>query len=107
MLSSADLTQMRNDVLDMMSDHDVSVIIRRGATTLAAQTVRLERLKRATTEPDSGRAEEAVASVTIVGSTSLDIERGDRFNAFGYVYEVTAIRPNTQIGVMAEAVIKQ
>lgn len=108
MLNSTDLAQMQADLQEVIGDHPQSIVIRRGNDTLAAQTVRVERTGTGRgNNAQSPTAKEAQARITVAGDVNLDIQIGDRFNALGFLYEVVALRPNSQIGVMAEAEIKQ
>ena len=43
MLTTSDWARMAADLEDIRGDHSASIVIRRGATTLAAQTVRIAR----------------------------------------------------------------
>lgn len=108
MLSAADWAAMQADLLAVRGDNAVSITIRRGATTLAAQTVRIARLGGAQTAASAGsaRAQEARGRVVVMGATTLDIQPGDRFNdAAGELYQVVLVRPNRRAAVMAEAEI--
>ena len=108
MLSTADLAKMKADVLDVIGDHSASITIRRGNTTLAAQTVRVERVGRSgSQQKDAAASDQTESRMVVVGDEDLDIALGDRFNALGFLCEVTAVHPNTQIGTQAEAVVIQ
>lgn len=109
MLSAADWAEMRADLLAIRGDNPVSITIRRGATTLAAQTVRIARTGgggSAVGSAGSARAQESRGRVIVMGATTLDIQPGDRFNdAAGELYQVVIVRPNRRAAVMAEAEI--
>jgi hypothetical protein len=104
MLSAADWTAMAADLAAVRGDNPVSITLRRGATTVTAQTVRVAR-----TGTGGGRAaggngtEEYRGGVVILGATTLDIQVQDRFTIAGVVYRVTIVRPNRRAGVIAEA----
>jgi hypothetical protein len=102
MLSSGDLTQMQSDNLSIIDDNDTSIVIRRGANTLAAQTVRVAR-KSAGSKTDSLGAQENKARVIVAGDTSFDVQPDDRFTNDGILYRVTFVLPNKTAGVVAEA----
>ena len=103
-MSIANWAQMATDVARVRGDNEVSVVFRRGDSTLSAQSVRVERIASAAAERDSTGAQQAVGRVHVLGGTDLDIEPGDRFNdGNGVLYEVVLVRPNQLAGVMAEA----
>lgn len=101
MLTSDDLSQMRADLLSVRDDNDVSIVIRRGETTLAAQTVRGARTGSGGPRSSPG-GQEARGGVVVLGSTGLDIQSGDRFTIGGVLYRVIFIRPNRTVATMAE-----
>ena len=80
-----------------------NITIRRGASTLSSQNVRISRPQSPrNTSGDGGRAMRQ--SVLITGGTELDIAVADRFNdQHGVLYEVVFVRPNRQIDTVAEA----
>ena len=102
MLSAADYTAMAADLAAVRGDNPVSITLRRGATTVAAQTVRVARTSSAG-RASGNRSEEHRGGVVILGSTTLDIQVQDRFTIAGAMYRVTIVRPNRRAGVMAEA----
>ncbi|MCP4426760.1 MAG: hypothetical protein GY803_19890 [Chloroflexi bacterium] len=108
MLNAIDLAKMKADLSDVISDNSASIVIRRGETTLAAQTVRVERggIGRSN-KRDAAHAEQTESRITVAGGVDLDIALGDRFNAHGFLYEATAVHPNTQMGKLAEAILVQ
>lgn len=104
MLTAADLARMRADLAEIVADRSVSVILRRGATTLPAQTVRVERANsRYSRLQNSASSEETRMDIVIVGSTTLDVQKDDRFTVDGVAYRVTSVRPNGMAGIQAEA----
>lgn len=102
MIGADDLSQMRADLLSMRDDGDVSVSFRRGETVLAAQTIRVARTGGGTRLQSSG-GQESRGQVVIMGTTTLDIQSGDRFTVSGILYRVIFIRPNRTAATMAEA----
>lgn len=106
MLTSADWTQMAVDLAEVRTDNAVSVAIRRAGSTLTAQTVRVAKMP-TLARAAGGEVEQAQQSVVVLGTTSLDIQPGDRFNAGGVLYEVVAVRPNRRAGTVAEATAVQ
>ena len=108
MLTAADLVKMQADVLEVISDHSVSIIIRRGDSALAAQSVRVERTGGgASAQKSAANSDQTESRISIVGGIGLNIAIEDRFTIGGFLYEVTAVSPNSQIGVQAEAVLIQ
>jgi hypothetical protein len=103
MLNSDDWTQMASDLVDIRDDNVVSVVLRRGSSSLDAQSVRVARSGARGGARSSEGAEEQRGQVLVAGDTSLDIEVGDRFTYGGILYRVTFVRPNQRAGIMAEA----
>jgi hypothetical protein len=102
MLTSGDLTQMQSDRLSIIEDNEVSIVIRRGNSTLSAQTVRIAKTGSGR-ELDTLGGQESRGSVIVVGDTSFDVQPDDRFTSDGILYRVTFVRPNELAGVVAEA----
>lgn len=91
-------------IAQVVADNSQSITLRRGATTLAAQSVRIARVGGSGRTAQSAEAQESKGRVVIVGSTSLDIEPGDRFtDSAGVLYTVVIVRPNRRAAVIAEA----
>lgn len=109
LLSTADYVRMQSELADVRDDNALSITIRRGASTLAAQTVRIARAGTASGQrADVGTLEEAQQRVVVLGGITLDIRPGDRFNDLaGVLYEVVAVRPNRRAAIMAEAKVIQ
>lgn len=102
LLESGDWARMGADLQDVRDDRAVSITIRREAAVLAAQTVRIARVSPGRIS-DAGAMEEAHMRVVVLGAAALDIQKGDRFNAEGLLYEVDSVRPNRAAATMAEA----
>lgn len=102
-LTGADLAEMQADMLAIRSDREESIVIRRGATTLTAQTVRIARLS-GNTRRDTGAMEVSTQDVVVLGAVNLNIQKDDRFNdTAGNLYVVDFVRPNRTVATMAEA----
>ena len=104
MLTEADRARMEADMLEIRNDRPAVIAIRRGTATLPAQTVRIARggnIQAGTSDADAVQA--AVGAVIVVGDKTLDIQPGDRFTTGGALYEVTALHPNRDRGVQAQA----
>jgi len=103
-VTAADLAEMQVDMLDIRSDRAESITVRRGATTLAAQIVRIARLGGGNARRDTGAMEVSTQAVVVLGAVDLDIQKDDRFNdTAGNLYVVDFVRPNRTVATMAEA----
>lgn len=105
MLNLADWARMQADLAAVRDDNAVSVVIRRGSTTLNAQSVRIAQMGPGS--PNVGDVEASISTVTILGGTTLDIAVGDRFTVSGALYEVMAVAPNVRAAVRAWARLVQ
>lgn len=103
MIESGDWTQMQGDLDDMIGDNRISITLRRGESSLAAQDVRLVRVGGRASQVSGSGTSAARAAVIVYGFASLDIQRKDRFTHNGSLYEVTFIRPSRLVGTVAEA----
>lgn len=103
LLTAADKAQMICDLAEVVADRPVSITIRRGSSSLDAQTVRVARLGQGQGRAQqSEAAEEQRAAVVVVGSTTFDVQVDDRFNAGGILYQVTFVRPHQDAAIIAE-----
>lgn len=98
-----DNTELAAALSEVRADNATSITIRRGATTLAAQSVRIAQAGRQAAREATGELEAAMLEMTILGATNLDIALADRFTVSGLLYEVMAIAPNKAAGVRARA----
>lgn len=103
MMSAADWAAMASDLAEVRADNAVSVALRRGGTTLAAQSVRVAKLGAGRDAQVGNEAEQSRQWVVVLGDVALDVQPGDRFTSGGVLYEVTAVRPNRRAATMAEA----
>lgn len=103
MIGADDLTQMRADMAEVRGDNDASIVLRRGTTTVAAQTVRVARKNRGGRFNQSGQAQESRGEVIVSGAIDLDIQVEDRFNLGGVLYRVVFVQPNRMMSTVAEA----
>lgn len=84
------------------------IVIARGATTLAAQPVRIVRpggVGRNVVATDGTSS--AQSAVEVVGLPALDIRRGDQFVVDGMTYQVVSVQPQRQISTVAQARLLQ
>jgi hypothetical protein len=104
MLNADDLARMQADLTAVRQDRPAAVVIRRGQTTLAAQTVRIARQGGQANPRDSAGGKEVRGKVVVLGGVDFDVQPEDRFNdAGGTLYRVTYVRPNRLVAVVAEA----
>ena len=104
MLTDADRAYMTAGLRAIRDDRPVSIVIRRGSTTLAAQTVRIARGGNVQAgSVDVAGVQGAIVPVVVVGDAALNIRPQDRFTVGGILYEVTAIHPNRDHGTQAQA----
>ena len=100
---TVDWAQIRTDLLAVRDSNAVSLVLRRGSTTLTAQTVRVERLGLQSRQAGSAAGQQNTTGVVVMGDTTLDIQIGDRFTSSSVLYEVKFVRPNRRAATMAEA----
>ena len=102
LMTSEDWAAMNADLMAIRGDNPVSIEIRRGSSTLAAQTVRVAGRKFRADTFDSAGGEQVVGTATLLGDTTLDIQVADRFSVDGVLYEVHFIEGNRVAGVRAQ-----
>jgi len=102
-----DWAKMQDDLVAIRDDNVVSVVLRRGATMLAAQPIRIAQAGRQSAQLVMGELEARLLEVTILGSATLNIEPGDRFTVDGVLFEVTVVAPNRHAGIRARAKMVQ
>ena len=107
MLNSDDLAQMRADLLTVRDDHAVSIVIRRGTTTLAAQTVRVAQAGSRRQWSKSGQAKESNSNLLVLGDVNFDVQPEDRFTLSGLLYKVIHVQPNEMAATTAEAEVAE
>lgn len=108
MLDAGDLLKMRADLAEIIGDNSSSIVLLRHGATRPAQTVRVEqRGRQGSRRLETPSAEESRSSIVVAGDTTLDIQKDDTFTLNGQLYRVVFVRPNTQMGVQAEAELVQ
>lgn len=107
MLSNADRAMMQAAMAAIRNDRPVTIAIRRGTATLAAQVVRVAKSRGMPGNPDGGGMEAATTAINVLGDTALDIKPADRFTVAGLLYQVVNVHPNRDSAVMAEAILVQ
>lgn len=105
MLSGADWAQMRTELIEVRGDNSQSITIRRGGSTLAAQTVRIAaRGNSEAKRMDRGGIAQNERVVVVSGDIDFDVQIDDRFNdGNGDLYEVFFVSPNRRASVQAQA----
>jgi hypothetical protein len=86
-------TVRTGDVTREIADDLVSIVVLRGATSLAAQSVRLLIPGAQGAELTSAGGEEARADLIVLGTSSLNIQRDDRFLVGTQLYRVIYVAP--------------
>lgn len=110
MFSLGELAAMTDTVAETLgpdSGLGASIVLYRGAVTLAAQDVRLVRPGGQTRNVATDGTESEQADMFVVGLPDLDIRARDRFALDGRVYEVNGVHPLRQIDTVASVRIVQ
>jgi hypothetical protein len=98
-----DWTQAAADLAVVRGDNQISLTLRRGSTTLAAQSARIAQ-KGAGSETQGIGTRASGGRVVVLFGTTGNVQVGDRFNdAAGVLYEVVYVRTNRRAAVTAEA----
>ena len=87
--------------------NEVSLSIRRGTGTLAAQDMRIEYAGSRGARLQSDAARTATQAVFILGEHDMDIQPEDRLTYEGHLIKVVFIQLNRQFGTIAEGVIEE
>lgn len=81
------------DVLREIGDDPVSLVLIRGVTNLAAQTVRLLIPSASGSASGSEGGTEAKADLIVLGTSAFNVQRGDQFLVSGHLYRVIYVAP--------------
>lgn len=101
-------TVRAGDVSREIADDPTSIAIMRGGSDLSAQTVRLLLPRRQPREAGSAGGEEATADLMVLGTSSFDVQRSDRFFVNSELYEVIYVAPEQpSSGERVEAYCRQ
>ena len=87
--------------------NEVSLAIRRGATTLSAQDMRIESAGLKSYRLQSDAARSSQQAVVILGEHDMDIQIDDRLTHEGHFIRVVFIQLNRQFGTIAEGVVEE
>ena len=82
--------------------HNLSIVVRRGETTLPAQRVAMKQNSMAR-EPRTESAQSNHGRVLIFGAAAMNIAVGDRVTFENTLYEISFIRPDRTVETVAEA----
>lgn len=87
----------------------VSLVLGRGATNLAAQTVRIVPADAGQPSQSSGAGDSASADadVIVIGGSAFDVARGDFFKYLGTRYEVIYVEKTLSSKIEAKAKARQ
>lgn len=99
-----DWTQAQKDMRAIRADNEVSVALRRDATTLTAQLMRIEYAGARGFRLQSDAARQANQAVFILGEPDMDIAIDDRLNYGNILFRVVFVQPNRLACTIAEAV---
>lgn len=102
MLSTADWTAMQADFAELRGDNSATITIRRGNTTVAAQTVRLTRGGTSGRAVDGRQTQESRGRALVWGDTTFNVQAEDRFTVAGVLYRVVLVQPQRRARVVAE-----
>jgi hypothetical protein len=86
---------------------EVSLVIRRGATTLSAQLMRIDPAGPRGSRLQSDAARAATQAVFILGEHDMNIQPEDRLTYEGHLIKVVFIQLNRDVGTIAEGIIEQ
>ena len=81
-----------------------SIVLRRGGTSLAAQSVRVEKTRMGRQVRSEGGSEQR-ADAVVHGAVGLNIQVEDRFTSGGILFEVSFVHPNRSVMTLADAVV--
>lgn len=99
-----DWDQMAEDLRAIRAENEVSLQLRRGSTSLAAQPMRIEYAGARGFRIQSDAARASQQPVFILGEPDMDIAVDDRLTYAGILMKVVFIQPNRLACTIAEAV---
>lgn len=106
MLTSGDLASIRAAMTEVRTDNEVSIALRRGETTLAAQAFRFAQKSSGGRMSIAGGQTQGIgessAPATLLGAVGADVQIGDRFTHAGKVWTVFYVRPDQRTGTMCD-----
>jgi hypothetical protein len=99
-----DWAQAARDMRVIRAENEISLVVRRGSTSLTAQAVRIEYAGSRGFRLQSDAARTANTAVFILGEPNMDIAVDDRLTHGGILFNVVFIHPNKLACTIAEAV---
>jgi hypothetical protein len=87
--------------------NEVSLVIRRGSTTLSTQPMRIEYAGARAFQLQSDAARAAQQAVFILGEPDMNIQKEDRLTYQGKLIKVVFIQVERQFSTIAEGVVEQ
>jgi hypothetical protein len=93
------------DMRAIRKENEVSIALRRDATTLTAQLMRIEIAGARGMQLQSDAARQAQQAAFILGEHDMDIALGDRLNHVNILLKVVFVQPNRLACTIAEAVV--
>lgn len=99
-----DWVQAQKDMRAIRTDNEVSVALRRDATTLTAQLMRIEYAGVRGFRLQSDAARQSQQAVFILGEPDMDVAVDDRLTYSGVLFRIVFIQPNRLACTIAEAV---
>jgi hypothetical protein len=97
-------TKIAEDMRKIRAENEVNLQIRRGATTLASQAMRIEYAGSRGFRLQSDAARAAQQAMFILGEPDMDIEGNDRLTYTGILLQVVFVQPNRLACTIAEAI---
>ena len=107
MLNSDDITRMKATVADIIDDRETSITIKRASGVgddPGAQDVRLVGLGNQAIPRTTIGGDVVMISLLVLGETTFDVERDDKFQVSSDWYKVIGVRPGENVKVVAECV---
>src|SRR5689334_12284109 len=102
-----DTTFYRERLRAIRARNEISLAIRRGATTLSTQSMRIEAAGSRGQRLQSDAARAANQAVFILGEHDMDIQNEDRLTYQGRLIKVVFIQPERQFATIAEGVVEE
>ena len=96
--------QIADDMRAIRAENEVSLAIRRGASALTAQPMRIEYAGSRSSRLQSDAARSAQQAMFILGEPDMDIAVGDRLTYTNILLQVVFIQPNRLACTIAEAI---
>lgn len=97
-------TKMQAQLRAIRAENEVSLAIRRGSETLAAQDMRIEYAGGRAVFRLSEAARQAQQAVVILGEPDMDIAVDDRLTYNNVLFRVVFVQPNRLAATIAEAI---